>query len=190
MEMTDAAVTAKARGLIVFTAVTFDRLNDVRMAMAAGGFSDLAVALGDLDRIGILAGREIKRMPEPVLCLGRVFADQIVWRVTIVACGNTAMAALDPAIVLFLHHMAIRAGLRIVGEIRRALRVDESVCSDAQGQSHSYAERYTGQCRSFDHNARKLSRITPEGRREFRLVDLGQTLDIQKIFFNPLSAFA
>lgn len=145
MQMPDAAMAMDTGGFVgvrLGRAMTFDARHDVRVTFAAGVFGNPAVAFCDLDVIGIVAGGEIERMPETVLRLGRILADEIRRRMTVIACRHAAMAGIDPAIVLLLHDVAIHARLGIVREVGRALGIDESVSAHAEGQAHRRAQHY------------------------------------------------
>src|SRR5690606_37401883 len=116
-------------------AVAVDLLDDRRVTLAAGGLGDGAVALGDADRVREAAGGEGEGMIPAVDRLGRVLRDQSRGRVAVVADRDRAVARLGPGAVLLLHHVAVGAGARIVGQVRRAARVAEGVEADPGGQS-------------------------------------------------------
>lgn len=84
MEMAYAAMAAETVGLICLSVFAhlggrcFDGGHHVGMTMATRRLRHLAIALGDLNRIGKFAAREIKGMPETVLRFRRIFADEIV----------------------------------------------------------------------------------------------------------------
>lgn len=67
---------------------------DAFVATAAGILDYLVIELRDLDGVGIPAGREVKRVPESVVGLNRVFSENVVRGMTIVAGGRDAMARL------------------------------------------------------------------------------------------------
>src|SRR5262245_10055591 len=77
-------------------------------------------------------------MPEAVRGLRRVLAEEIRGRVTVVAGGDGVVRRLQPAVVLLAHDMTVGARSRIVGQIRRSLRVNE--CIDAQPDCHAYGK--------------------------------------------------
>jgi hypothetical protein len=62
------------------------------MAASTGVLRDLMIKLCDLDRVGISAGREVERMPEPIVCLHCIFSDDIVRGVAVVAGSRGVMA--------------------------------------------------------------------------------------------------
>src|SRR5690606_15296283 len=97
MQMSDVPVTARARRPVSFGIMAFDGFDDVGMAFPARVFGDAAVAFGDLDGVGVVADGKVEGMPEAVLRLGGVFSDETGGRVAVVAGGDAAMAALDPA---------------------------------------------------------------------------------------------
>jgi len=94
------------------TAVDFCR--DVLVTPAAGVLGNSVVELGDLNRVGIVATGEIKGMPETVIGLHRIFANEVVRGVAIVAGGRRMMARLHPGFVLCLHDVTVGTSLGIV----------------------------------------------------------------------------
>src|SRR5579871_1424864 len=114
--MSDRAVAARALNAFGATVhhVAINRRSNVLVAAAAGVLRDLMIEARDLDVVGIASGGEVKRMPEAVVGLHGILADQVVRGVAIVASGRGAMARLHPGVVLGLHHVAVGAGRRIV----------------------------------------------------------------------------
>src|SRR5688572_28923945 len=114
------SVTPNARYRCVRPSVSgsgmVDRFGDLRMAMVTCAFSHPAIALGNAKRVGIPAGGEVERVPDPVPALHHVFADDVMRRVTIVAGCDGMMAAFHPRGVVFAHDVAVGARCRIVGE--------------------------------------------------------------------------
>ena len=152
MQVSDIAVTADAGSSIctrMFSSGTFDGFDDIRMTMAARAFGNFLIARRDPDGVLVGAGGEIERMPEAIQSFGLILADKIVWGMTIVARRHAAMAALDPAVVLFLHEVAIDASLGIIGQVGSPFRVKESVGADAQCNPHHHAHDYPGNGRAF-----------------------------------------
>jgi hypothetical protein len=103
------------------------------MALLTGLLSDLQVAFLDLDRF---ARGEVERMPEAVRGIRRVLAEEIRWRVAVVAGGYGAVRRLQPAVLLLVHNVAVGARRVIVHQVRRAFGVNERV--DAQPDHHAY----------------------------------------------------
>ena len=106
------------------------------MVVPASPLSDVTVAGRDAQRLREPPRGERERMPEAVICFHPVFAEEIVWSVTIVAGGNRPMAGLDPGIEMILHDVAIGAGFGIVGEVRATLGVNEGECADTTGNTY------------------------------------------------------
>lgn len=143
--MADGLMTADARHILRLRMRT-DHIDDVLVAMPASVFGHAPVPRLDAQWIGILARRESEGMPETVVRFDGVFADEIMWRVAIVAGGDVPVARLQPRVVMILHHMAIRARLRIVPQIRIPLGVNESVAADAYSDSQDAPDE-----NPFDH---------------------------------------
>ena len=69
--------------------IAIDRRSDGFMATATGIFRDLVIEFRNLDSVRIVAVGEVEGMPEPIVCFHRILADDVVWRVTVVAgCGE------------------------------------------------------------------------------------------------------
>src|SRR5215510_9392183 len=80
-------------------------------------------------------------MPEPVRRLCRILADEGCWGVAVIAGRNRAVRGLEPTVILFAHHVAVGAGRGIVGQIRPAPGIHESVYTDAERDTDSYPEQ-------------------------------------------------
>ena len=125
------AARALQAGRLAVNYIAVDRRCDRFVTAAAGIFCDLVIELGDLDGVGISAAGEIEGMPESVVRLHRVFPDDVVRGVTVVAGGNRMMAALHPGVILRLHHVTVGACRWIVGEIRISFGINERVSGKA-----------------------------------------------------------
>src|SRR4029078_521073 len=123
--MSDGCVAAGALQTFGFTVnyVAVDGRSDVLVTMTACGLDHLVVEVSNTNVVRVEAGREIEGMKKAVRSLNRVLADNVVWRMAIVAGGDGVVARLDPGVILRLHDVAVGAGLRIVGEIRVAFGV-------------------------------------------------------------------
>src|SRR5687767_6258531 len=139
--VTHGSVTAHARHSLPFSAAMVHLRDDVFVAMATRAFGDVVVARRDAQRIGIASGREIEGVPEPVRRLRRVFADERMWRVTVVADGNLTVTGLHPRREVLLHDVAVGARRGIVGEIRRAPRIPERERAQAENDADEDDER-------------------------------------------------
>ena len=103
------------------------RLHHGLVTSPAVRLRDVATAWRCPDGLRKRAGREVVRVPEPVARLGGVLAQEIVWNVAVVAHRHRSMTALDPAVILLVHHMAVRACARGVAHIGPAPRIRERV---------------------------------------------------------------
>ncbi len=114
--MADGIVAARALQTcrLAVRDVAIDRRGDRLMAPAAGVLGDLVIELCNLDGVGIPAAGEVKRMPESVVRLHCIFADDVVRCVAIVAGRGRVVTRLHPRVVLLLHDVAIRASRGIV----------------------------------------------------------------------------
>ena len=86
--------------------------------------------------------REVVRVPEAVAWPSSRTWRQRVGHVTVVAHGDRAMAALDPAVVLLVHDVAVRAGPRVVGHVGPASRVHKRVRAEPERHpEHQHGDR-------------------------------------------------
>ncbi len=108
-----------------------DRLDDGFVTAAAGVFGDSPVSIVDLNRFVEPPSRESEGMVPAIERLGGPFPQEIVGGVAVVARCYGVMGGLGPGVVVVLHHMAVRAGLWIVGQVGPTLRVDEGVAPNA-----------------------------------------------------------
>src|SRR6186997_2173456 len=100
-EVSHAVMAADAGETVVFvSAAGIDVVGDVCVTMPAGIFSDGAAARLHVDRLVKIAGREGVRMPETVIGLGPVLAEEIVRSVAIVAGGYGPVAGLQPGVIV------------------------------------------------------------------------------------------
>ena len=112
------------------------------VALAAGVLGDLMIMRLDAQRVGEITGRERERVPESVRRLRRILRDEALRRVAVIADRDLAVTRLEPCGVMLLHDVAVGTGRRIIRQVRRALRVDEGVCADADCQAEGEACRY------------------------------------------------
>ena len=115
--------------------VRIDHIYNIGMAMAAGAFRNALVQRFDLDGLMKTPGRERQRMVEPIDALDRIFAKKVVRSMAIVADRDRMMWPTQPGFVMVVHDMAIRASLRIAGQIRAAFRINERVAANACSQT-------------------------------------------------------
>src|SRR5262245_49429727 len=81
----------------------------------------------DADRLRKILQREALRVPESVLGLRNVLADEIVRQMAVDAFRVSVMTRMLPAVVLLAHDVAIDARFRVAAEIGAALTVPERV---------------------------------------------------------------
>lgn len=112
-----------------------NRLGQICMAFLTCLFGDVEIAFGDLNRLVESARGEIKRMPEPVRCLGGVLAKQAWRRMAIIAGRDSTMRRLQPAVVLFIHDVAIGARGGVIREIGSSFGVNKGVNAYARGEA-------------------------------------------------------
>jgi hypothetical protein len=116
-------------GLAVYD-IAVDGRSDVLVTAAAGVLGHVVVELGDFNSVGIVAAGEVERVPESVISLDRVFSDEVVRRVAVIAGSDRVVARFLPGIVLRLHDMAVSTRGRIVRQVGISLGVDEGICAE------------------------------------------------------------
>ncbi len=105
-------------------------MHNVPMTFATCVFRDAQAPILDLNRFVKLARGKGERMKESVLCLGEIFCQKAMRGMAIIAGGDGPMAGLCPGVEVILHDVTVGARPRIVAQIRRTLRVCESVSAD------------------------------------------------------------
>lgn len=105
-------------------------LDNGGVTTTARSFYDPVIEPGDLNRVRIFSGGEVKRMKETVSSFHRVFADKVVRRVTVIARRHRMMTGLEPTAVLVIHYMAVGTCTGIIEEIRVAFGVNERVAAN------------------------------------------------------------
>ena len=109
MQVAHRVVTANTTRLRIINlgVRAFNGLYYFLVTLPAGLFGYRTTTRRDVNVVFKPTGREIVRVPETITRFGHVFGRQARWRVAIVAYGNRAMARLQPAAKLVLHHMTI-----------------------------------------------------------------------------------
>src|SRR5688500_10797535 len=97
-------------------------------------------------------------MPEAVVGLDGVLADEIVWRVAVVASRHRMMARLLPAIVMLAHDVAVDAGPRIAAEIRKAFAVTNGIAAGPDRCTNEDAQQQAEQT-----DTRSMKQTHPHG---------------------------
>ena len=124
--MTDAAVTLNTINFIR-TSMIGDLADELTMTAKAVLLHDHAAARLHLDWLVEVLECEIVGVPKAILGFGEVLANKIMRNMTRVAGGKRLVAGLCPAVKLLTHDVAVHAGLWIVREVRRSLRIDKRV---------------------------------------------------------------
>lgn len=84
------------------------------MAGTTGIFRDLTISFRNDDIFRVVADGESQAVVEAVDCFGCVLSGKIMGSMAIVAGGPGPVAAFEPARILFLHDVAIGAGLTLI----------------------------------------------------------------------------
>lgn len=112
-----------------------DGVSDRLMTTSARGLGHASIELGDFYRVRVFAGSEIKRMKEAIAGFDRVFSDQIVRRMAVVASSRGMMAGLHPCFVLGAHGMTVRACCGIIEKVGITFRIQKRVTADSRAQA-------------------------------------------------------
>ncbi len=118
----------------------FYGVDNFLMAIATRRFSNRTASLLHLNWLVKVSCGERIGVPEAVIRLDIIFPEKVVRRVTIITSGDRPMARLDPRIVVFSHDVAVGAGRRVIGQIRPALGIKESVAADTESETQNDAE--------------------------------------------------
>ena len=140
--MSDRVMAARTHNAFraAMCAVAINGSGDAFVTMATGALHHLMIELSDLDGVWIFAGCEVERMPKPVVCLHRIFPNDVMRSVAVVAGGGVVVAGLYPSVVLLPHHVAVDARRRVVSQIAVTLGIDERVSADADDDSDRNGE--------------------------------------------------
>src|SRR5262245_42815254 len=107
-----------------------DRVDESLVAPHAVPLDDRPVGGGDLDRLLEVLEREGRGVPEAVVGLGDPLAEARRGEMALHARRGVAVAALEPAVVLVVHDVAVHARPRIGGQVREPLGVHEGEGAD------------------------------------------------------------
>src|SRR5678815_1188518 len=129
--VTDPGVTVHAVELSAqASGVRHHRMDEVAVAAEAILLHERSIVGGDLDRLLEVLQRERGGMAEAVVGLGHPLGEPVRGKMAVDAGGGVAMAALEPAVVLLVHDVAVDARSRIGREVGEALGVAEGEGAD------------------------------------------------------------
>lgn len=98
--------------------------------MPTGPLRHGSIEIGDSHLIGEVPCRERERVIPPIDAFHKIFADErTMWGVAVVTSGDRMMRRFLPGGEMIVHDVAVRAGIRIVTEVRRSVRIHECVTS-------------------------------------------------------------
>jgi hypothetical protein len=134
--MTDVVMAADTVKLfIVDHPVRGNFTHEVPVTIQAVGIQYSAISRLNANWIAKIPKRKGHGMMIAVLGLCHPFADKIVWRVAVVADGESVMTGFLPAVIFALHHVTVHTRLWIVRKIGRAPRIVKCVSAGAQQYS-------------------------------------------------------
>lgn len=133
--MPDSLMTMHAGNQIVPLIVAGNLVRKILMATAAGILGDSQVSFLNLQGFREIIQSECERMEKAVVHFCDPFAQGVIGQMAIIADRHVMMARLLPSLVMVLHDMAIRAGLRLISEIAGSLPVSEREGSHATRNS-------------------------------------------------------
>ena len=143
--MADVAVAVyTVEHLAAIAGVWVDLVENLAVASDAVLLQHRGVARLDHDRFGKVLEREPLGVPEAVFRFGRIFCDEAVWGVAVIARGDRVMAGVLPAIVLLAHDVTVHTSGGIVGEIGMALTIVERVAADSGEQTDRRSQNQCG----------------------------------------------
>src|SRR5215813_7933097 len=102
--------------------------------------NDVAVVRSDLDRLLEVLQSEGSGVAKAVVCLGHPLREARVRQMALDARRGVPVPALEPAVVLVVHDVAVHARARVGGQVREAVRVDERERADPDGDTQQAGE--------------------------------------------------
>jgi hypothetical protein len=127
---------------------TQNRVGQFPMACLAGALGDAVVKRLDLNVFRVPPGRESERVQKAIGRFVRIFPDEVVGSVTVIACSDGSVAALRPRRVNVLHDVTIGASRRTVRQVRVSLGVDKRVQTQSQKNPNETADKHRSSLRS------------------------------------------
>jgi len=105
--------------------MSIDSLDDVLVAIPARSLGNLPVPWSNLDRFMEIPQSKRHRVMISIQCLGHVLTHELMRGMAVVTDRDRMMTRLQPTIEMIIHHVAVRAGGRIVRQVRGPLSIDE-----------------------------------------------------------------
>lgn len=139
--MADAGVAFDTRNLAPRMPGSVDAARQICVALQAGSIGNPVVSVRDLNPVGEALGCERPRMEEAVQRFRRILGKESCGGVAVVTDGPFPVARPQPAVVLFVHHVAVGARRWIVGEIGSTLRIAEGEHSHSQEHATQNAQQ-------------------------------------------------
>jgi hypothetical protein len=116
------------------------RMNKICVTRHTGALRDAFVARFNLDWVFVIAKCEGERVKKTVIGFRHPFADRIMRQMTIVTHRDVMVAAFLPRVQVFLHRVAVHAGIGVVAEITGTLAVSERERAYPSEQSQEHRE--------------------------------------------------
>ena len=107
-----------------------DLVNKIAVAADAAFLQNSSILGFDHDRLVEVHEGEALRVAIAVVCLGDVFADELVRQMTVNAPSDRMVGPAAPGCVLLIHYMAVPARAGVGGEVAQAFAVLERVRSE------------------------------------------------------------
>jgi len=120
------------------------------------------IMLFDLNRFGVVIQSKGDRMIPTIARLRQPFADAAQRQMAVVTGRNMMMSGSAPGFILMIHHMAVRADLRIVGGVRKSLGVIEGESPETQQYPQSQGKRQQDRIALFYNHASKYHSRAPD----------------------------
>ena len=124
-------------------------MDEILMTMNAISLQDVGVLLVNADRFMKVLQGEALGMPEAILGLGEILADELVRQMAIDAGGSSMMTRLLPSIVLFTHDVAVDASFGVAAEVRKSLAVVDGVGTRSKTETQQDPNEKTRQAAAY-----------------------------------------
>lgn len=135
------------------------------VAVPARALRDLPVPIVDADRILKPSRRERDRVVPAVERLRVVLPDDVVRSMAIVANGDRMVSGLRPCAEVVVHHVAVHASLRVIGQVRSPLCEHERVHAEAEygaGKKKRKTSKYLVRSHTYISNVVEGGKPTPD----------------------------
>jgi len=136
------------------------------MTMNATLLKDTAVSRPDHQGVMKVLQRKRFRMSKAVLGLDRIFSNQVMRCVAIIASGDGMMTGFGPTVVIVTHDMTIRARGGIIAQVGETFAIGIGIGAASQHDSKQRAQDQSGNTGSHDFSGRRFHQAADPFKRD------------------------